>query len=154
MNELFGGLGGLMKGLSGFMPQDDPDVKLMTAQSELNELLQRETEVYAQIGRQALARDAGRFPEAENKLRLLQENIAQAQKRLICAQAEKSAKDTAQKEQDAARTCLRCGDYNPEGTKFCQECGARLGITPCRQCGAPLSPGIRFCGECGAEQEE
>ena len=30
-NDLFGGL---MKGLSGFMPQDDPDVKLMSAQSD------------------------------------------------------------------------------------------------------------------------
>ena len=28
-NDLFGNLGGLMRGLSGFMPQDDPGVKLM-----------------------------------------------------------------------------------------------------------------------------
>lgn len=28
-DDLFGGLGGLMKGLSSFMPQDDPDAKLI-----------------------------------------------------------------------------------------------------------------------------
>ena len=132
MSDLFGGLGGLMKGLSGFMPQDDPDVKLMTAQSELSALQQQETETYAQIGRQALTQGAGRFPELESKLRLIQENVSEAQKRLTCAQAEKDAK----------------------GTKFCQECGAKLGAAKCNRCGAPLSLGIRFCGECGAKQEE
>lgn len=154
MSDLFGGFGGLMKGLSGFMPQDDPDLKLMTAQSELSALQQQETETYAQIGRQALAQGAGRFPDLENKLRLIQENVSEAQKRLTCAQAEKNAKDIARQAQDAARTCPQCGDYNPEGTKFCQECGAKLGAAKCNRCGAPLSPGIRFCGECGAKQEE
>ena len=39
--DLFGGLGklgGLMKGLSSFMPQDDPNTKIFNAQNELNEL--------------------------------------------------------------------------------------------------------------------
>ncbi|WP_312613342.1 hypothetical protein [Oscillibacter sp.] len=45
-NDLFGGL---MKGLSGFMPQDDPDVKLMSAQSDLSDLQQQETAIYADI---------------------------------------------------------------------------------------------------------
>ena len=48
-NDLFGGL---IKGLSGFMPQDDPDVKLMSAQSDLSDLQQQETAIYADIGRQ------------------------------------------------------------------------------------------------------
>lgn len=58
-NDLFGGLSGLMKGLSGFMPQDDPDVKLMNTQSELNDLQNQETALYAEIGRQSLAKGSG-----------------------------------------------------------------------------------------------
>ncbi len=153
MSDLLGGLGGLMKGLSGFMPQDDPDVKLMTAQSELSELQQQETELYAQIGRQALAQAAGRFPEQENKLRLIRETILAAQQKLASAQEEKQARKAAEQAQDAARTCPQCGNYNAEGTKFCQECGAKLGGANCRQCGASLAPGTRFCGGCGAKQE-
>ena len=63
-NDLFGGFGGLMKGLSGFMPQDDPNVKLMNAQSVKAE----ETEIYAQVGRNALRTYPGQFPELEGKL--------------------------------------------------------------------------------------
>ena len=37
--------GGLMKGLSGFMPQDDPDVKIMNAQNDLNDLLKEEENI-------------------------------------------------------------------------------------------------------------
>ena len=32
MSDLFEGLSGIMKGLSGFMPQDDPNVKLKSMQ--------------------------------------------------------------------------------------------------------------------------
>jgi hypothetical protein len=78
-NDLFGGLGGLMKGLSGFMPQDDPDVKLMNTQSELNDLQNQETALYAEIGRQSLAKGSGQFPELEGRLKLVQANLTEAQ---------------------------------------------------------------------------
>lgn len=154
MSDLLGGLGGLVKGFSAFMPQDDPDVKLMTAQSELNELQQKETALYADIGRAALLQESGRYPDLEGRLKLVQENMAGAQKKLTAAREEKNAKEAARQEQDAARTCPVCGTYNPEGTKFCQECGVKLGGSKCGKCGAPLSPGTRFCGKCGAKQEE
>ena len=41
-NDLFGGLSGLMKGLSGFMPQDDPNVMMMNAQNEVSDLMTQE----------------------------------------------------------------------------------------------------------------
>ena len=148
-----GNLGGLMKGLSGFMPQDDPDVKLMTAQSDLNDLRTQETELYAQIGRQALAQGSGQCPELESKLRLVQENMAEAQARLKSAQLEKDAKEAAQRAEDEKHICPECGSRNPDDTKFCQECGAKLGALTCQQCGTALAPGTRFCGECGAKQE-
>jgi len=91
-NDLFGGLGILMKGLSGFMPQDDPDVKLTSAQSEVAELEQQETAIYAQIGRQTLERGRGAFPELESKLQLVQTNLLETQNKLKSAQAEKDMK--------------------------------------------------------------
>lgn len=154
MSDLFSGLGGLMKGLSGFMPQDDPDVKVMTAQSEINDLKKQETELYAQIGRQALAKGEVQFPELESKLHLVQGNMSMAQEKLKNAQAEKDAMEAAKRAEDDKQTCPQCGSCNPDGTKFCQECGAKLGATKCRGCGEELAPGTRFCGECGTRVEE
>ena len=152
MNDLFEGLSGLMKGFSGFMPQDDPDVRLLSAQSELASLQKQETELYAEVGKQALARERGLFPTLEGKLELIRRNIEETAQKLQSAQMEKEAKDAAQKAQEEACTCPSCGNINPEGVKFCRECGAKIGAAKCIQCGAPLSPGTRFCGECGAKQ--
>ncbi len=44
--------------------------------------------------------------------------------------------------------CSSCRTENPPGTKFCQECGSRLGFT-CSTCGQPVIPTAKFCGECG-----
>jgi len=44
--------------------------------------------------------------------------------------------------------CPNCGASNPQGQKFCGECGARLAAT-CPTCGTVNPPGQRFCGECG-----
>ena len=152
MSDLFGGLGGLMKGLSGFMPQDDPDVKVMTAQTELNELQKEEAEIYAEVGRQILAKAVGQFPEQENRLQLIQVRRMDAEKKLKMAEAEKQEKDSAKQAEAEALTCPSCGHYNSEGVKFCQECGSKLGALKCSGCGAKLISGTRFCGECGKKQ--
>ena len=44
--------------------------------------------------------------------------------------------------------CPSCGFENPEGTKFCGECGRSL-TNRCPGCGAENSPQFKFCGECG-----
>jgi class 3 adenylate cyclase/tetratricopeptide (TPR) repeat protein len=44
--------------------------------------------------------------------------------------------------------CPRCESDNPDGAKFCIECGTPL--TPrCPQCGADTLPRAKFCAECG-----
>ncbi|MBI2753466.1 MAG: AAA family ATPase [Betaproteobacteria bacterium] len=48
------------------------------------------------------------------------------------------------------RHCSRCGHDNPADSKFCGECGARLGSS-CRACGAANPANNKFCGECGAQ---
>ncbi len=152
-NDLFGGFGGLLKGLSSFMPQDDPDAKLIKAQSDLNDLQNQETELYAEIGKKSLLRNSGQFPELESKLKLVQSNLKEVQASLEAVQREKTKKDRAERQTEEQCTCPECGHRNLEGVKFCQECGAKLGSSSCPACRAVLPPGTRFCGECGAKQE-
>lgn len=152
-DELFGGLNGLMKGLSSFMPQDDPDVKLIKAKSDLDDLRNQETELYAEIGKQSLLKAGGQFPELENKLKLVQTNLTEAHSRLEAVQLEKMKKEQEDQRTEEQCICPECGLRNLEGMKFCQECGAKLGASNCRKCGAILPPGTRFCGECGMKQE-
>src|SRR5437870_2890507 len=45
--------------------------------------------------------------------------------------------------------CRSCGTENPEGKKFCGECGSPLALS-CPACGSPNPPGMKFCGDCGA----
>ena len=43
--------------------------------------------------------------------------------------------------------CLKCGNENKEGRKFCRQCGASL--LGCPKCGFENEPGDTFCGGCG-----
>ena len=45
--------------------------------------------------------------------------------------------------------CPSCGTENPQGKKFCIECGTPLALA-CATCGAALEGTEKFCGECGA----
>jgi class 3 adenylate cyclase/tetratricopeptide (TPR) repeat protein len=45
--------------------------------------------------------------------------------------------------------CPACAHHNPEGVRFCGNCGAPVGELACPHCGAQASPGQSFCHECG-----
>jgi tetratricopeptide (TPR) repeat protein len=49
--------------------------------------------------------------------------------------------------------CPSCGYDNPEGSKFCEQCGTQL-IRKCPKCGLEVSPTARFCKECGQPLDE
>ncbi|MEE0681117.1 MAG: double zinc ribbon domain-containing protein [Candidatus Gastranaerophilaceae bacterium] len=154
MSDLLSGLGGLMKGLSGFMPQDDPNVQLMSAQTELSNLKKQEAELYAEIGKRAAEQyGLDSFGELSDRIKLVQANIAAALTKLQGLQGEKDAKEKAEKEALEGRTCPECGHRNPEGVKFCQECGAKVGVRKnnCQSCGAVNPAGVKFCQECGSK---
>src|SRR5512139_2839048 len=44
--------------------------------------------------------------------------------------------------------CPKCQVENPEGKKFCGECGTKLEIL-CPHCHSPSAPQFKFCGDCG-----
>jgi hypothetical protein len=45
--------------------------------------------------------------------------------------------------------CLSCGQDNPDGMKFCGECGSPFKHR-CLRCGFENPPQFKFCGECGS----
>ncbi len=164
MSDLFGSLGGLMKGLSNFMPADDPNTQLFKLQNEVSDLKKQEADLYAEIGKKAVEQyGTEAFGEIASRLTLIQANLSAAQDKLQTAQAEKEQRDAAEKaakeqrqaEERAAlaqRTCPECGEENPEGTKFCQQCGTKLGVKNlCPSCGHGNPNGIKYCQECGAK---
>ena len=163
-NNLFGdlgnSLGGLVKGLSTFMPQDDPAVKEMNAQTTVNELKTKENNLYAEIGRKAVEiYGLEGFGELAENLTATQTELTAAEATLAeIVKAREEAEAAAKAEAEAKRkvmeafTYTNCGYENPEGAKFCHECGTKLGKTFCTSCGAELKPGMKFCGECGARQ--
>lgn len=157
MADLFGGLnglGGLMKGLTNLMPQNDPATQLFKLQTDVADLKKQETDLYTEIGKRAVEQyGLDSFGDISGRMRLIQANLSDAQTKLNEAQAAKEAQDTADKEALNKRTCPQCGYANPEGTKFCQECGSKLGAQKCfcTSCGAENPSGTRFCGSCGTK---
>jgi hypothetical protein len=143
-NDIFGGL---LKGISSFMPQDDPNTKLFQLQSELNDLQQQETQAYAAIGKKVFNNVSSdpEFSDLVLEIQTLQRRTAQIQSQLKAIQEEKEA---LEKKAQALR-CPECGTENPEGVKFCGECGAKMGSSACSNCGTVNPPNTRFCGECG-----
>jgi hypothetical protein len=49
--------------------------------------------------------------------------------------------------------CPKCQFENPEGKKFCQECGSRLSWI-CPNCKSANLPTGKFCGDCGYKLEQ
>jgi ribosomal protein L40E len=45
--------------------------------------------------------------------------------------------------------CAKCKTENPDGLKFCNECGAPF-KTICASCGFENPSAAKFCGQCGA----
>jgi hypothetical protein len=162
-NDLFGGLsnlgnlGGSLGGIAkSVVPRDTPEGKLLAAQSELSDLQKQESELLLEIGQQAYDRNPGEWPQ-DAKLKLIRENIAAAQGTLDEAKTAQEQAEATKAAEDAKGRCPSCGHKNPDGVKFCQECGTPLAAActkHCTSCGAELAAGTRFCGECGARQGE
>lgn len=49
--------------------------------------------------------------------------------------------------------CPKCQFENPEGSKFCLECGRRIELL-CPHCDKALPIAAKFCNECGHDLRE
>jgi hypothetical protein len=161
MSDFLSGLGGLIRGMQPLMGEDakkDESMNAFLLKSELSELAGKQNELLARVGREAYAahQQSGRYPEfaalfeqADAMQTQIDAKQAEADQAARAAEQKKQAEQQAQRE----RTCPGCGTENEPETKFCRECGAKLGAPAavfCPQCGAECGPGRRFCGECGA----
>ncbi len=45
--------------------------------------------------------------------------------------------------------CSACGNANPDGARFCNECASPL-AAPCGSCGGENPPGAKFCNQCAS----
>ena len=145
-NDLFNGIGDLIKALSVLVP-DEQAVKLMNAKNEVNDLKAQESAVYLEIGKLACRQNPEAFPEQTNKLRLIQDRLAEVEEKL----KSQTSLTQAARQAAARRCCPNCGRPNAEGVKFCQECGAKLTVSKvvCPACGRENQPETKFCGDCG-----
>lgn len=152
--DLFGKLGGAIGELVDEFTKTgtDQNAKIAAAQNDIAELKRQETEIFAEIGRQAFEANPSAYAQGE-KLQPLQADLAAAEARLAVLHEEQEKAQQA-RENAGAVYCPSCKFQNVEGTKFCQQCGAKLGKAFCTACGAELVPGVRFCGACGVKQAE
>jgi len=154
MADLFSGL---IKGLSGIIPQDTPDMKIFNIQNSIKELDEKEEKLYANIGRKLY--NPQEHTEYTPELELIAKNRENFQLQLSEAQKEKHEIERAKQEaialqeaKDAERSCSQCGTYNDEGVRFCQECGNKLEAAKpsfCGNCGTEVPADKNFCGKCG-----
>ena len=76
---------------------------------------------------------------AQARSQAMRRNIDQAAEGATVWEGRIEAKTTA---------CPQCG--KPAGTgKFCNNCGASLGLNECGRCGAENAQAVRFCNNCG-----
>jgi class 3 adenylate cyclase/tetratricopeptide (TPR) repeat protein len=50
--------------------------------------------------------------------------------------------------QEQTMQCAQCAAINPDGNRFCGQCGAALEAS-CPSCSTVFAPGQRFCSQCG-----
>lgn len=148
--------GGLAKNLAAFMPKDDPNTKIFQAQTNICNLETREQELYVQIGKTVYPSICNKpeFSEIVQELAAIQKKLENARLELQRVQDEKAEKDRQEEESLLNRTCSNCSTVNPDGVKFCQECGTKLGVltkNKCTACGIEYPAEVRFCGECGSQ---
>jgi len=53
-----------------------------------------------------------------------------------------------------AHQCRFCGHVNPDGARYCNECGSQLNLKPCRLCDAINDVAAEHCHKCGAALPE
>jgi len=131
------------------MTPEEIKAKLDTLAGLIAGLEQTETAKLAELGKKVLPE----LPKDSEHAPLVAE-INKIGGKIATMHREQSSLDEEYKQQLVALTCYSCKVVNPAGSRFCEECGGKLGEPPreyCKECNTMNSPGLKFCGECGAK---
>lgn len=163
MKDIFSGLGGIIKGIQPLMGEEaknDESMQAFLTQTEVSDLQSERDGILAKIGQavfEARRQDADRYSEFDSLCQeagMIEQRIQEKQANAEAAQKKLEGKKRAEEKERLERTCTACGTENPPGTKFCSECGAKLGLKAapvCPKCGTENAEGGKFCVECGAK---
>jgi RNA polymerase subunit RPABC4/transcription elongation factor Spt4 len=130
------------------MTPEEIKAKSEATAEQIARLEQAELASLAELGRKLLP---GLSDSSEHAS--LASSIKDMGTKLATLRREKSLLDEEYKQQLAALTCFVCKAVSPTGSRFCEECGGKLGEPPreyCKSCGTMNGPNLKFCGECGA----
>jgi ribosomal protein L40E len=65
--------------------------------------------------------------------------------------AESTEPTTIRQDEQSPVICIKCGNKNPIGALFCNNCGSPLSSPNCSKCGHTNPTGALFCGQCGSK---
>ena len=129
--------------------------RLSAITDKMKVLEQQRLSVLAEIGEKALPElcDKPEYADLAAKVNEAAEKIVDLKQQQAALLAEKKQAEKEERERVLKLTCFACKTVNPEGARFCEECGGKLGEPPreyCKTCGMLNGPTMKFCGECGA----
>jgi len=132
------------------------DEKLSEIMDEIADAETQRINIFAEIGEKAFSvvRDNPEFTELTGKIDEITSRFEELQQRKADLLEEKERYEKEEKERIARLTCFKCRKVSSDESKFCEECGAKLGELPreyCKNCGTLNQPNMKFCGECGTK---
>lgn len=133
--------------------------RLSAVADEMTVLEQQRISILVEIGEKALPefRDKPEFADLAAKANETTQRLTDLKTQEAALLAEKEQAEKEERERILKLICFACKTVNPEGAKFCEECGGKLGEPPreyCTACGTMNGIGVKFCGECGARLGE
>ena len=134
------------------MTPEELKVKSAEIDKQIIRLEQTESEFFSELGRKLLP-----LVPPDSEYAPLIEKIKEISDKTAELRQEKISIDEEYQNQLAAVTCFYCKAVSAEGSRFCEECGAKLGVPPreyCKACGTTNAPNMKFCGECGNKLDE
>lgn len=150
-----GVLENLAQGIANAVAPNDPDVKILNAQAEVEKLKVEEEKIFAEIGKKVIeSGNIEKYGDLKVKLDTKKEEIIKAEESLKSAKEEKEKDKVVSNENTGSHFCTNCGMENGLDVKFCRECGTKLINEEakklfCTNCGTENKAGTKFCVNCG-----
>ena len=135
------------------------DELISEALEEAASVKNRRMQILQEIGEKAIPEIRGNLNFAA-LIVMLEENEKQSneiQENIIVLREEKERFEREEQERIAKLTCYYCKRVNKDSSRFCEECGAKLGEPPreyCTSCKTMNLPHMKYCGECGTKLAE